>query len=515
MDNLLLTRIAGWNRLTLVLVALFAGLVSALGFAPYETVAAPIIGVATLLLLLAGGRHPFLSGFAFGVGHFALGLSWIATAFTFQAAMPAAFGYLAVGALALLMALYPAAAALSARRTTSRLVPLTLIFAGFFMLMEIVRGILFTGFPWNPLGAPWLQLEGVAALAAIIGASGLSGLMVLAAGSLAALLAARGEQGRWLLVGVFPLLLFLALVVPRARPPLPAPAGPELLLVQPNMSQTEKHAATGPDDAIDRLMALTVKGLRENPAVHAIIWPEAAIEYPLHEDPTLARDITAPLQSGQLLLTGGIAIERDERGTAIGARNSLYVLDNLGHILSRYDKAHLVPGGEYLPLRSFAEPLGLQRLVPGVLDFWPGPGPKSMNLPGLPAVGPAICYEIIFPGAVVTREPRPGWILTVSNDAWFGPSGPPQHYAQARLRAIEEGLPLVRVTSTGISGLIGPRGENLAVLPAHMAVAETVRLPAPLPATPFAHMGLLAPGLMALLLFAGGSLMARRHDRKT
>jgi apolipoprotein N-acyltransferase len=508
----LLTRLSTLPRWPAGLLALAAGALAALGFEPVGSIAGPILGVALLLMLLSARPvgHSFGLGFLFGWGHFMVGLTWIATAFTYQAAMPAVMGWVAVVGLSAFLALYPALAAWAARRVATGIVPLVLWFAGLFILTEILRGNLFSGFAWNPLGAGWLQLEGVAALAAVIGANGLSGLAVLAAGSLAALAAGRGEPGRGLLVGVFPLLLAIGLIVPAARPAPAAPKGPGLLLVQPNIGQREKQAPGGFERSLQKLAALTLEGLARQPATAAVVWPEAAVEYPLEEMPDLRAQLGSLLKPGQLLLTGGVAIERDAAGRATGARNSLYALDSKGRILMRYDKAHLVPGGEYLPLRRLAEPLGLARLVPGDLDFLPGPGARTFRLPGLPSLGPAICYEIIFPGAIVDREDRPAFILTVSNDAWFGASGPPQHHEQARLRAIEEGLPVARVTPTGFTGFIGPRGELLETLPRHQAGALSGTLPAPLPATPFARLGLTAPGLFALLLVALGALGGRR-----
>ena len=507
-------RLAGLSGAAAALLALASGAIAALGFEPVGSIAGPIVGAAMLLLLLAArpAGQSFGLGFAFGLGHFTLGLWWIATAFTYQAAMPAWMGWVAVIGLSAFLALYPALAALAARRLTARIVPLSLLFAGLFILTEILRGTLFSGFSWNPLGSGWLQLEGVSAFAAIIGANGLSGLALLSAGSLAVLLAGRGEPGRLVLAGVFPLLLALGFIVPAARPSLPAPTGPGFLIVQPNMGQAEKQSPGGFEASLERLEALTREGLLRHPDARAILWPEAAIEYPLEEEAGLRARLAGLLRPGQTLLTGGVAIERDLQGLAIGARNSLYALDHQGRILMRYDKAHLVPGGEYLPLRWLAEPLGLSRLVPGSLDFLPGPGPKTFRLPGLPAFGPAICYEIIFPGAIVDGADRPDMILTVSNDAWFGPTGPPQHHAQARLRAIEEGLPVVRVTPTGISGFIDPHGAMVRTIPAHRAGTDMMAVSAPLAPTVFARIGLMAPAFFALFLFALGALTLRRKS---
>lgn len=492
-------RLGPWK---ITLAAFAAGALAATGFQPVGQVAGAVVGCAIwVLLLLAGSRRQaWLVGFAFGWAHFLLGLTWIATAFTFQAEMPVWMGGVAVVGLSAFLAIYPMLAAAIARAITARPLPLVLLLAGLFTITEMLRGLLFSGFAWNPLGAAWLQLPAVASLAALVGANGLSALVVLAGGSVAALLAPP-QPGRGALAALLPLLLVAGLAMAWWRGPLPPATATRLLLVQPDVSQAQKQGEDGHRDSIDLLMALTESGLRQSLPVAAVIWPEAAVEYPLEEEPALRARLAALLGQGQLLLTGGVAIVRDGQGMPTGATNSLYAIDADGKIRMRYDKAHLVPGGEYLPLRWLAEPLGLSRLVPGALDFVPGPGPQTFRLPGLPAFGPAICYEIIFPAAIVDRQQRPQFILTVSNDAWFGASGPPQHHAQARLRAIEEGLPVVRATSTGISGTIDAYGNLVETLPVHQPVAQAVALPAAAAPTLFSRLGLAAPLLFALLLF--------------
>ncbi|MGL4542428.1 MAG: apolipoprotein N-acyltransferase, partial [Polymorphobacter sp.] len=205
-------------------------------------------------------------------------------------------------------------------------------------------------------------------------------------------------------------------------------------------------------------------------------------------------------------------------GVAVGARNSLFALDGNGTIHGRYDKAHLVPLGEYLPFRPLMTPLGLARLVPGSLDFWEGPGPRTLHLPGpnanrLPAMGVQICYEIIFPGRVVDAADRPAWLLTVSNDAWFGADGAPQHFAQARLRAIEEGLPVVRSTPTGITGIIDAHGGVVGALPQLQPGVLHGLLPSPLPPTLFARFGHLLTALLGLLLLVPLLVTVRQAAR--
>ena len=204
-----------------------------------------------------------------------------------------------------------------------------------------------------------------------------------------------------------------------------------------------------------------------------------------------------------------------DTGNLLGANNSLWVLDARGDLLGRYDKAHLVPYGEYLPMRPLLSAIGLSRLVPGDMDFWPGPGPRTLDLPaagerGALSMAVQICYEIIFSGQVVDKGHRPDFLFNPSNDAWFGSWGPPQHLAQARLRAIEEGLPVIRSTPTGISALVDPAGRVIESIPHGQAGAFTAGLPQALAPTPFALAGNLIPLGLAVLLMASGVALARR-----
>jgi len=188
------------------------------------------------------------------------------------------------------------------------------------------------------------------------------------------------------------------------------------------------------------------------------------------------------------------------------------VLGPGARILGRYDKAHLVPYGEYLPMRPFLTMLGLSRLVPGDGGILAGPGPQTLALPGFGRMGGQICYEIIFSGEVVDRANRPDFIFAPSNDAWFGAWGPPQHFAQARLRALEEGLPVVRSTPTGITGVIDAQGRVVARLPQHQEGVIDTRLPPAAAPTLFARFGNLLPLAFALLLVAG-AIAVRRKTR--
>lgn len=223
-------------------------------------------------------------------------------------------------------------------------------------------------------------------------------------------------------------------------------------------------------------------------------------------------------------MTGGLKLYFDveDKGgyqatTLAGAHNSLWVLTPDSRLIGRYDKAHLVPYGEYLPMRPLLEPLGLSRLVPGDADFWPGPGPQSLMLPAAGRrpplkMGVQICYEIIFSGHVVDRGDRPDFLFNPSNDAWFGSWGPPQHLAQARLRALEEGIPVIRSTPTGISAVIAADGALLDSIPHQEAGYIDGFLPARLSPTLFARLGDLASFLFALLIFAGAIALRWRSS---
>lgn len=497
------------------LVAVAAGAFSALAFPPWTLWPAALAGHALLYLLLLGQptRQSFWTGYGFGAGQHLVGLGWLATAFTFQTAMPDWFGHLAHAGLALFLGLYPGLAALLARSLAAAPVPLALALAGSLSLLDMLRGWLFTGFPWNPPGLALLPIPGVRDSAAIIGADGLGALLLLGSGALA--LAATRRWRAALVPGLVAALLAQpGLARLRLEPP-PAGSG-LLLLVQPNSSQAEKHGENGTERHLLAHVESTEAALAgltdtQRAQLMAVIWPEGAIEFPPDENPWVARLVTRALPPGAYLLAGGIKAERDRTGEAIGIRNSLFALDSRGRIVHRYDKAHLVPGGEYLPMRAIAEPLGLARLVPGTVDFWPGAGPQTVRLPNLPAYGAAICYEIIFPGRVTDRRDRPELILTVSSDAWFGPSGPPQHFALARLRALEEGMPVVRVTPTGISGLVDSRGRVIAQLPQGQPGTLLAAIPRQLAPTLFGRFGQAVPLALAFSLLVAAVVSGRKR----
>lgn len=479
------------------LLALVAGALSATGFAPLGLWPVALAAFVLLLWLVRDApdaRAGFFRGWSFGVGHFTVGLNWIAHAFTFQDAMPHWLGYIAVVLLSLYLAVYPGLAALAGWVARRSGVALALAFAAAWITTEWLRATMFTGFAWNPLAAIWLPVLPVARTTAWIGTLGLSGLTALATGGL--LLALTRRPIALALVG--PLIL-----LPAAHlAPTDAPAtGKQVRIVQPNVSQTEKYAPGAQAANLRRLVRMSGP---PGSGPRLLLWPEAAVDngFYLQEDAVLREWLSRTLGPRDMLLTGGVALEYDGRGNTVGARNSIFALGPDAQIRGRYDKAHLVPYGEYLPMRAILTPLGLSRLVPGDLDFWPGPGPRGIALPGFGLAGFQLCYEIIFSGEVIDRGARPAFLFNPSNDAWFGAWGPPQHLAQARLRAIEEGVPVLRATPTGISAVVAADGRLVASLPLGQAGVIDAALPGALPATPFAQTGNILPLLIALGLAA-------------
>ncbi|MGE3396888.1 MAG: apolipoprotein N-acyltransferase [Sphingomonas sp.] len=486
-------------------LSFLAGAVGALGFAPLDLWPLVLLSVACLLGLIETAprlRSALARGWWFGVGHFALGLNWIATAFTYQAAMPPWLGWLAVVLLSLYLAVFPAAAAGLAWRWGRRdRLALVLVFAAAWIVTEWLRATLFTGFAWNPLGVA-LVPSGLAGWARWIGTYGLSGIVLLFGGALYLFARRRSLAGGALLAALIGGGTIASILAPS-----PTASGPSIRIVQPNIGQQDKWEPSFNARNFGRLAHLTGE-----PAARPrlLLWPEAATPDFLSIEPAARQRLARLMGPDDLLMLGGVELLFGPDGRTNAAYNSLFVLDPAGRLQGRYDKAHLVPYGEYLPMRPILSAIGLNRLVPGALDFWSGPGPRTLDLPGFGRAGVQICYEIIFSGQVVDRGNRPEFLFNPSNDAWFGTWGPPQHLAQARLRAIEEGLPVIRATPTGISAVIDANGTLLGRIRPGVAGFIDSELPGAAPPTLFARFGNVLPLLFALLLVAGAIAVRRK-----
>ena len=498
--------------------ALALGLLVAFGFAPYGIWPLALIGYAGLALLLGertdGRRRAFAIGWWFGLGQFVLGLDWIAHAFTYQAAMPAWLGWVAVVLLSLYLAVFPGLAALAAWWATRRIgggaASLSLFLGGAWTASEWLRGTLFTGFAWNPASVAFVDLP-LAQVARVIGTYALSGVIVASAGFVLILATTpRDRLGRRTLPSRANIPALVGLIVLAGLygapgvavytgqgSPAPPATGPLVTVVQPMIGQGERWDPTLGARHLRRQIALSG---RPGATTRLLLWPESAFEDDVAEAPEIRVAVTPLLGPRDVVFGGGVLPIRDAAGTMVAARNSSFAIDAAGRIVGRYDKAHLVPYGEYLPMRPILSRIGLARLAPGDLDFRPGPGPRTVTLPGGIKVGVQICYEMVFSGHVVDEDDRPQFIYNPSNDSWFGRAGPPQHLAQARLRAIEEGLPVVRATPTGISALIAPDGRIVDRLDAGAMGMFTARLPAPTAPPLFGRVGNWMAGLVALAL---------------
>jgi apolipoprotein N-acyltransferase len=509
-----LERLAGWcerrRGLARLGLAALMGVLAVGALPPLFVVPLIVPAFAGLLWLLRGVASrwgAFGTGWAFGFGYFVAGLYWVTEALLTD---PEKFGWMvpiAVPALAAGLAIFIGLAALAARMSRTRGVALVLAFAIAWSAAEWLRGVALTGFPWNPIGSVWAFSEVAMQPASVVGVYGLGFLTVLAA-AMPAVLGWRGTR-RWRPVAGAFAVLALCLAAGSARLLGPDPGdvpGIRLRIVQANIPQSHKWRTALRMAHLERHLRLTRAPGWEK--VTDVIWPETAAPFFLSLDPAARAAIAAVAPRGGLVITGAV---RRTAKRPIRFWNSLHAIDDAGRIVGSYDKHHLVPFGEYVPLRRY---LPVRKIAGGDTEFSRGPGPVTLTLPGLPPVSPLICYEAIFPGAVVAPgKRRPDWLLNITNDAWFGTSaGPHQHLAAARFRAVEEGLPLVRAANTGISAVFDAYGRETA----RLGLGKTGVLDAALPRklagrTIFAELGNWA--LMVLLAIS--ALLAYWCNRRT
>jgi apolipoprotein N-acyltransferase len=477
----------GFWRALFLAFGLGAG--TALALPPVHLVPVLLVTLPGLFLMATGApdwRRAAWIGLAWGWGFHVAGLHWLTNAILTEVERYWWLVPVAVPALALPLGAFTVIPALGARLAPPGL-PRILAFAAAWTAAEMLRGVLFTGFPWNLLGTVWAFAALPIQAAAWIGVHGLSLATVLAA-----LLPLLGRRG-WLGAGAL-LAGFAAAGLLRLWPAEAEPHPVSLVLVQGNVAQDLKWRPETRWPIFRRYIELSRDGVEiaraEAPGNRVlVVWPETASPFLLASDAEAARLAAQPLPPEGLLLAGTVRATFDAEGRPARLWNSMVALDPAGRVLEAVDKTHLVPFGEYMPLRGLVP----VRLVQGTADFASGGGLRTVRLPGLPSFTGLICYEVIFPGAVTPAE-RPGFLVNITNDAWFGISaGPWQHLAAARMRAVEEGLPLVRAAQTGVSAVLDGRGRTVAM----MGLAETGVVVAPLPrdrpATPFSRWGLAIP----------------------
>lgn len=503
----------GWRRAG---IALIAGMIAALAMPPLDFWPLLFVAFPVVLFMLEGIEkklrlQSFFLGWCFGFGYFIVTLHWIGFAFLVDAEAYLWMMPFAVGGLAAAMAVYWGLASLCVTLSGRRRLPAALIFAASLAVFEWLRGTLFTGFPW---AAPGLASDGMGAVAqtaSLWGAPALTLLIVLWAATWPFIFGGPRPHRFTALLIIATLPLCWAWGSYRLQHGAVANVdGVRIRIIQPNISQDSKWRDENARAIFDQLLEMSARPPQDGiPPTH-IIWPETAVSFLIDESAVAKVELAQLLGGNKSLVTG--ALRRDINTAGDGADNKVYnsilTFDGSGTVVARYDKWRLVPGGEFLPFEWLLEPLGFRKVVTVPGSFAAGSGPVSLAVPGAPAAGFGICYEAIFPDRFVDPLRRPGWLINVTNDGWFGNStGPYQHLAQARLRSIEQGLPMVRAANTGISAVIDPYGQTLTSLPLGVEGVIDTGLPQSLPPTFFADYGELILGLMLLLLLGLGFVL--------
>jgi len=491
-----LLHMRGWRR---ALLAMLLGAVLALALQPFNLPWVNVLVLPALVALLAPQAR-FWRGFGLGwftgLGYFSVALSWIVEPFLIdipRTGWLAPFGILGMaGGMALFWGLAFGLAARIATGAPRDAVAL----AGIWGAVELARGYIFTGFPWAQL-AQGLVDTPLAQWVAYVGAPGLGAMVMLGAGLLA--------YKRSILAGLIMLLAMGAVGIMRESRDLPPDTGLHVRLVQPNADQHIKWDPARIYEFFQRQVEMTSAG--EVPDV--TIWPEAAIAYLPAEDDLLRIEIAAAGRGNPVILG---AVRRADAGIY----NSLFVIGPDAEIAAQYDKVRLAPFGEYMPFNKFFAAIGISGLadiIGGGAQHGTATGPISVE--GLPPFLPLICYEAIFPQAA-SSSPRPAWLVQITNDGWFGTfSGPYQHLAHARLRAIEQGLPLARAANTGVSAMIDPLGHIRVQSRLGEQVALDAQLPGALPPTLYSRIGDWTVALvlcLLILMVVGRTPITRGHD---
>ncbi|MDI1266421.1 MAG: apolipoprotein N-acyltransferase [bacterium] len=493
----------GWKRAA---IALVAGALSALAMAPFNAWPVLFVTFPVLIWLIDGAAAgkwrgvpaAAMSGYWFGLGYFVPGLYWISNAFLVDAQTFAWLMPFAILGLPAYLALFPALGFALARLIWTKDASRVLALAIALTMTEWLRGHLFTGFPWNAFGYALSEPLALAQTASLIGLWGMTFLAVAIFASPGVLIDSTSRGRKPWLAPVAALALLVAMVAYGAvrlslQPTVMTKV--KLRIMQPNLQQDVKFNYAAKAEVMQKYLGLSDRasgpqstGVRD---AQILIWPESAFPFFLTREADAMAQIAELLPKGTVLMTGSVRAPDGPPGARITrAYNSIYLIDHDGGVLSVYDKLHLVPFGEFLPFQDWMEKLGFVQLTRVQGGFIPGTRRKLMDVPNAPRALPLICYEAVFPGNITERGDRPGWIINLTNDGWFGNStGPYQHLQQMRMRAIEEGLPVVRAANTGISAVIDPSGRIVARLGLGIEGVLDATLPTALPPTIYARLG--------------------------
>jgi apolipoprotein N-acyltransferase len=512
----------GWKRAA---IAFAAGAISVLAMAPFN--AWPVLFVTFPIAVwqidgAGAGRWrgvpaAALTGWWFGLGYFVPGLYWIGNAFLVDAPTFAWLMPFAVLGLPAYLAIFPALGFALARLFWTHDASRVIALAASLTMSEWLRGHALTGFPWNAFGYALTEPLVLAQAASLVGLWGLTFVAVAIFASPAVLIdgASRGRKP-WMAPALAMIVLLAMAVFGAVRlnqQPTVIRANVKLRIMQPDLQQDAKFNYAAKAEVMKKYLTLSDRasgpqstGIRD---VNILIWPESAFPFFLTREADAMAQITDLLPKGTVLITGSVRAPDVPPGTRITrAYNSIYVIDHDGTVLSVYDKLHLVPFGEFLPFQDWMEKIGFEQLTKIQGGFIAGTRRRSMEIPNAPRMLPLICYEAIFPGNVAEHADRPGWIVNLTNDGWFGIStGPYQHLQQARVRAIEQGLPLVRAANTGVSAVIDPLGRYVARLGLGLEGVLDSSLPAAIPPTIYARVG----DIPVIIILAGAWLVVIRR----
>jgi apolipoprotein N-acyltransferase len=504
----------GWKRAG---IAFAAGVLSALAMAPFNAWPILFLTFPVVVWLIDGAAAgkwrgvpaAALSGFCFGFGYFVPGLYWTGYAFFVDAQTFAWLSPFAVLGLPAYLALYPALGFALARLLWTRDASRILALAVALTVSEWLRGHLLTGFPWNTYGYALSKPLALAQIASVIGLWGLTFLTVAIFASPAVLIEGKSLRRPWVApAAALAILLALGIFGAVRLSQVPTQMVPhvKLRIMQPNLQQDVKFNYSAKQAVMQKYLALSDRatgpqstGVRD---ASILIWPESAFPFFLMREADAMAQIADLLPKGTVLVTGAVRVPDDARpGVPVTrAYNSIYVIDHDGSVLSVYDKTHLVPFGEYLPFQNWMERLGFSQLTKVQGGYIAGTRRRLLDIPNAPRALPLICYEAIFPGRLADGNDRAGWIINVTNDGWFGIStGPYQHLQQARLRAIEEGLPVVRAANTGISAVIDPMGRIVAQLGLGIEGVLDANLPSAIAPTIYARLANIPAAIMVAI----------------
>jgi apolipoprotein N-acyltransferase len=522
---------AGWRRHAL---AFFAGSLSVLAFAPFFVSPVLFLTLPVLVWLIDSASTPkaaAVSGWSFGFGFFFFGLFWIGEAFLVEADK---FAWLLPFAVTLLpagLALFWAAAAGASRRIWPQGLARVIALAIVLSLAEWLRGNILTGLPWNILGYALTYPDALMQSAGLFGIYGLTLLAVAIFSSPLVILADAGAaatartQIKAVALAVVPLLAMWAYGAWKLSKPLTYVDGVKIRIVQPSVLQSEKWQPEFQRRIFDDHIALSKTnrdGKTDNlDGITHLIWPEAAMPFLPLETPQALSAIAEFLPADTSLITGALrrALPTNKSTAStpqsVEAFNSILVFNSDGQLSATYDKIHLVPFGEYLPMESLLSVIGLDSLTFGRGAFTPGPTPRHLlDIAKLPPVLGLVCYEALFPSEIaIPSGGYAGAIINVTNDGWFGNStGPRQHFHQTRVRAVEQGMPILRSANNGISGVIDPYGRILASIGMNERGVIDSRLPAAIAPSPYALFGETAFALL-LVIIAAAAYALRRNPR--